>query len=131
MKFKLGEITRENSFLSHMVLESIGDNKEALKTVTDIVDRDENTEVNVELTFNGVTLDVGKFVTRLEEVWEGEVRKAAAPEARKLFEKMKQDFKSKNSANAQLNRIREQMVKANNFLTNIEQNVELLSTNLK
>lgn len=125
MKFKTKEFTRTNNFLSHMILGSI--TEAAIDTVREIENRNGETEVDIELKFNGVEIDIRKFTQFLEEAWDGEVKKACQPEAKKLFEKMKHEFKSKNSTNAQLNKIREQLIKATNHLKNVEENVERIS----
>ena len=125
MKIKIKEFTRENTFLSHLILNSI--NEAALKTVTNDENRDGETEVDVELKFNGVEIDIRKFTTMLESSWESAVKKACKPEALEIFEKMKHKFKSEKSMNSQINKIREQIQKANNQLINISNNIDLLS----
>lgn len=120
MKIKAKEITRKNTFLSHMILSTF--NEEALNTIE--TPSNQETEYNICLTFNGVELDIRKFCERLENSWENAVKKAVQPEANKLFEEMKHTFKSKNSKNAQLNKIKEQLQKANNQLKNIEEHIK-------
>jgi len=123
MKFKIKEFTRENTTLSQLILTSITES--AMATVPK-EDRKADTEVDVELKFNGVEIDITKFITRLEESWDNAIKRASITEAREIFEEMKHDFKSKNSANAQLSKINEQIQKANNQLKNISENINQL-----
>jgi hypothetical protein len=122
MKLKTKEFTREVSFLSHLILDCV--NKEVINLVSSMPTRDEDTEYDVELKFNGIELDIRKFTFHLEKAWKDAVQNACKPEAEKLFEKMKQDFKTKNSTNAQLNKINMQIEKANNQLKNIKDSID-------
>lgn len=124
MKFKVKEFTKEENFLSHLILDCLND--AALETVKDNNKRDGDTIVDIELKFNGVEIDIRRFTKHLEEAWDSEIIKATKPEANKLFEKMEHEFKSKKSTNAQLNKIRVQLQNANNQLKNISENVEKL-----
>lgn len=124
MKIKIKEFTGNLSFLSHIILDCA--NKAAIKTVTDIEDRNEDTEIDIEFKFNGIDLDIRKFTTHLEEAYDSEVKKKCRPEAIKMFEEMKHTFKSKNSPGAKLSKINEQIQKANHQLINIQKSINHL-----
>jgi len=117
MKFKTKEITNENTLLSHMILNCL--NSVAFKKVESVEGRNDETEYDIVLTFEGVELDIKKFFTLLDNEWESEMKRAARPEAELIFEEMKHTFISKNSTNAKLESIRKQVVKANEQMQNI------------
>lgn len=125
MKIKTKEIVDNKQFIGHMILDCF--NKEASKTIDTTANTGDETEHDIQLIFNGVELDIRAFCKHLEEEWDREVRIACKPEATKLFDKMKHEFKSKNSMNSQLNKIRQQLEKATNQLGNVSDNVERIS----
>jgi len=126
MKIKTSEITRENTLLSHMILTCL-DPSTMKKHVEVKEDRDGDTEYEIKLSFEGEELDIKEFLELLDRSWEDAVRDAAKPYAEELFEERKHTFMSKNSKNAKLEGIRnqiekanKQIEKANNQLKNIE-----------
>jgi DNA repair ATPase RecN len=125
MKIKTKELVNNKGFIGHMILDCF--NKEAAKTIDTKADRDENTEHDIQLIFNGVELDIRGFCKHLEEEWDRAVKNECKPEALKMFEKMKHEFKSKNSMNAQLSKIREQLNKATTQLSNVSNNLERIN----
>ncbi len=124
MKIKSKELTDDSHFLGHIIMDCL--NKEATSKMTKVENRDSETEWEVKLFFEGVELDIRKFTKHLEKDYYQEVKRTAAKEDRKLFEKWKQDYKSKNSTNAQLSKIKKQLDKANNQLKNISESVAII-----
>jgi hypothetical protein len=119
MKIKTGQITRENSVLSHILLNAL--NEEANKIIQSNPNRDANTEYEVTLTFEGVELDITKFTKRYQDQLEQWIENESLPQAQELFEKWKHKYQSKNSSNAKLQKIKTQLENANLQLQNIQQ----------
>ncbi len=123
MKIKTREITRENTLLSHMILNCL-DGSTIEKHIETKEERNEETEYDIKLLFEGEELDITKFFQLLDKEWDGEVKRASKPYAEELaeelFEERKHTFMSKNSQNAKLESIRKQLEKVNNQLKNID-----------
>jgi len=125
MKIKSKELTDASTFLGHIIMDCL--NNEATTKMTAVENRDKETEWDIKLSFEGVELDIREFTKHLEKDYYQEVKKAAKKEDRILFEKWKQDYKSKNSTNAQLAKIKIQLDKANNQLKNISESVAVIN----
>jgi hypothetical protein len=119
MKIKTKELTDASHFLGHIIIDCL--NTEAGNIIHD--NRGKKTEWDIKLVFEGVELDIRKFTKHLEKDYYHEVERAEKKEAQKLFEKWKQDYKSKNYTNAQLAEIKIQLDKANNQIKNISENI--------
>jgi len=76
MKIKKEEITRENTLLSHAVLETIND---SIIKKNDLANKE---EINISLMIEGEEVDIRKFFTRLEKDWNDTIDR----EAKKLME---------------------------------------------
>jgi hypothetical protein len=76
MKIKKEKITRENTMLSHAILETITD---SIIQKGDIPNKD---EIEITLMIEGEEVDVTKFFNHLENQWDSNVRH----EAQKLIE---------------------------------------------
>ena len=122
MKIKAKEITDSNTLLGHIILDCF--NKEAGESIKSLEGRNGETEYEINLSFNGVELDIREFCKNLQNSWSIAVNKSAKPQAQEIFEEMKQDFKSKNSTNFQLNKIKKQLEKVTNQLQNVSENVQ-------
>jgi len=125
MKIKTSKITRENTLLSHMILNCI-DSSVIEKHVASRKDRTGDTEYDIKLLFEGEELNIKKLFEFLDKEWNDEVKNAAKPYAEELFEERKHSFMSRNSQNAKLESIRKQLEKANNELKNISENISRL-----
>ena len=127
MKIKVSEITDSRDFLSHMILDCF--NKEASKTIPDTKEGQDprDKEHDICLTFNGVELDIREFCKHLEESYDASVENDAKPQAVKLFEDFKQKYKSENSNNAKLSKIKTQLDKINNQFMNVNNSITELS----
>lgn len=123
MKITTADLTKETSMLSHLILNCM--NKEANLKVDEVGGnkRDENSKYDIQLLFEGVELDITKFSKMLERQFDDIVKRNAKPQAQELFEQWKQSYKSKNSTNSQLSKIKIQLDKANNQLKNIEESI--------
>ena len=128
MKFKVKEIKNsKEGFISHMLFNSV-----PVKLIEKMANKEgysDETEFEFELKFNGEVVDIKNFASFLEDNWDYGGKNAARPEANRLFEEMKHTFKSKNSTNAQLNKIKEQVMTANNHLKGIMTSINNLETN--
>ena len=127
MKIKVSEITESRDFLSHMILDCF--NSEASKTIPETKkgEHPEDKEHDICLTFNGVELDIRKFCKHLEESYDNSVKNDSKPQALKLFEEFKQKYKSENSNNAKLSKIKTQLDKINNQFMNVNNSIAELS----
>jgi len=121
MKIKTKELVDDKTFLGHIIMDCL--NKEATKTLDNFEERDLETEFEIELKFNGVELDIRQFTKHLESSYDRSVASECKPEALKMFEKFKQDYKSKNSNNAKLSKIKAQLDKINNQLLNVNESI--------
>lgn len=124
MEFTVKHLTDHKNLISHLVLSSMRNNSEAIETLPS--DRTSETLVDVKLLFNGVELDINGFIETLESSWNAAVDKEASNLANERFEILKQKYISKNSTNAQLNKIREQLNKTNNILLGITSSIDLI-----
>lgn len=124
MEFTVKHLTDHKNLISHLVLSSMRNNSEAIETLPS--DRTSETLVDVKLLFNGVELDINGFIETLESTWNAAVDKEANTLANERFEILKQKYISKNSTNAQLNKIREQLNKSNNILLGITSSLDLI-----
>lgn len=124
MEFTVKHLTDHKNLISHLVLSSMRNNSEAIETLPS--DRTSETLVDVKLLFNGVELDINGFIETLESSWNAAVDKEASNLANERFETLKQKYISKNSTNAQLNKIREQLNKTNNILLGITSSIDLI-----
>ena len=124
MKIKTKDLIDEKQFLGHIILDCL--NKEAIKMLETFKERDEETEFNVELKFEGISLDIREFTKHLEEEYEHSVKKECETQALVMFDKFKQDYKSKNSNNSKLSKIKDQLDKVNNQLVNLNNSFNYL-----
>lgn len=129
MKIKTKEITRENTLLSHMILNCLGEST-MKKHVYNKKERTGDTEYDIKLLFEGEELDIKLFFELLDKEWEDAVKRAARPYAEELFEERKHTFMSKNSTNAKMEAIRKQIEKANNQFINIQDSFDKLNHEL-
>jgi len=132
MKIKIKEFTHINTLLSHALLTSAIDKTKSVSSVVtakqewkDATDSSgtKNIEVNVQLTVEGVEIDVRKFFQRLENDFDTSTKRAARPIATELFETWKQKYKSTNSPAAKLEKIKSQVDRCVNELKNIDENL--------
>jgi len=121
MKIKTKELTDASHFLGHIIIDCL--NAEANKKMYEKTDRNDETEWDIKLIFEGVELDIRKFTKHLETEYYLLVERAERNEDKTRYEKWKQDYKSKNSTNAQLSKIKTQLDKANNQLKNIQESI--------
>ena len=135
------ELLDENLFISHAVLNAIGEIKGSSGIIDSKIEEYKakmgcepfsyaNVEYDVKLFFEGHELDVRQFFNLLQKEYYSELKKTAKEEiekgAKEMFEKFKHEYKSKNSANAKLEKIRKQMEKCSLELQNITNGVNNL-----
>lgn len=122
MKVKFKDLTDNGKLISHLVCEGL--NEEAMKTLPPKGERNKDAEADITVLFNGVPLDVEKFFASMEEQFNTIVDRRAEPNAKKMLAKFINDYKSKNSNNAKLERIKQQCDKAFQQMTMIKQSLE-------
>lgn len=117
MEIKKREIVEEKTFLSYMILDCL--NNEANNTIDPKSDY-----IEIEFKCNGVELDFRKFTKHLEDSWDYTVNNAATDQAEERFEQMKHKFVSKNSSNAKLAKVKDQLdklqVQFNNMINHVK-----------